>query len=212
MTFPAIKNISAELVVLTVTSRKHEIPLEFDPEMCFDAEIVDDSGLRLTDDLATFESKTVRPFQVYYKTLVALMKRIGVTDSAFRVEKRLFKDIKSMASLNTKRVSLPLARVSVRENVDGTWVPCVDLLSMAYTAAPSPTCADHTAYTKQLEVEVDLHDCRLKSGNGVGGDHALCLVPDFQLCFMARLYYLRLFVRYKHGVTQVLQVPVTIHA
>lgn len=211
---PTIKRINAELVVLTISSEKHEIPIEFNHEMCFDDKIVDDMGIKKSEDLNDFEEKVVKPFRKYYSSLISLMKTIGFDDPAFRVETRLFKDIKSLASIQTKKTTLPLSKVSVSENVDGMSVCLPDLQTVEYDKSLSPVSPQFDIYIKKLDVEVDLNNCQWKlSPDSVqrNGLDLICLVPDFQKCFMSRMYYLRLSVKYRHGVTQLIHVPVTIH-
>lgn len=210
---PTLKEITAELVVFTVSSRKHEIPIEFNHEMCFDDEIVDDMGMKRIEDLNGFDQKVVKPFQNYYSTLISLMKTIGFNDSAFRVETKLFKDIKSLASLQTKRITLPISHVSVYE--ENSLNPCRDLSAVSYDIADSTVSNNLHVHSKKLEIEVDLKHCQWKTLADQDlrkGLDLICLVPNFQKCFMSRIYFLRVFVKYRHGVTQVLHLPVTINA
>ncbi|WPK24627.1 hypothetical protein PUMCH_001906 [Australozyma saopauloensis] len=211
---PRIKEISSELVVLTISSRKHEIPIEFNHEMCFDDEIIDDMGFKKPEELNSFETKVIKPFQTLYGSLISLMKKIGFDDSAFRVETKLFKDIKSLASLQMKRITVAMSSVTVFDNESGSLKQCNDLLSLNYEVAESPVNKNFDIHSKKLEVEIDLRDCKSKGFTDNdpknGFDH-MCLVPSFQMCFMSRIYYLRLTIKYRHGVTQILHVPISIN-
>lgn len=212
---PTIKEISSELIVLTISSRKHEIPIEFNHEMCFDDEIVDDMGTKRPEDISSFESKVIRPFQAYYSTLIHLMKTIGFNDSAFRVETKLFKDVKCLAMLQTKKIILPISNVSIYENKNGVDDVCSSQDGIAYELKSSPINENFDIYSKSLEVEVDLKNCQWHTFANTQvrkGLDLICLVPNFQKCFISRIYYLKLTVKYRHGVTQVLHLPISIAA
>lgn len=212
---PAIKDITAELVVMTISSKKHEIPLEFNHEMFFDDEIVDHMGIRKKEDLTTFEKKVINPFQSYYSVLISLMKKIGLNDPAFRVETKLFKDVKSLAFLQTKRINLSLTKMSFFEDINGELVPCSDFQLMKYDVSSSSHDGNVVIHSKKLEVDITLQDFRWKAhpdGDSQNGFDHICLVPEFQKCFMTRIYYLRLLFTHKHGVSQVLHVPISIVA
>lgn len=212
---PAIKDISAELVVMTISSKKHEIPLEFNHEMFFDEEIVDHMGIRKKEDLNSFEKKVIAPFQSYYSMLISLMKKIGLNQQSFRVETKLFKDVKSLSFLQTKRIALCLSKVSIDEEINGQMVPCTDLKMMNYKISTSPDDPNAEIHFKKLELGLTLQDFRWKGhkdGEAQNGFDHICLVPEFQNCFMSRIYFLRIFFTHKHGITQVLHVPISIIA
>lgn len=212
---PEPKSVSCELIVLTVRSKKHFIPVEFNHEMCFRDLVVDDvSTKRAMDESPNFDSIVIKPFHEYYHLLVTTMKKIGFDNDAFRVETLLFKDLKSMALLQTKYINLSVPDVRVASlSTSGEGV-YKSIASIPWEESRSPVNPNYTIVSKKMRLLVDLDSCHLKGAGGpVQGKSAFdtfTLVPDFQSCLLARLYYMRICVRHKNGVSQVVHVPVLI--
>lgn len=214
---PEPKKLTCELIVLTVRSKKHYIPVELNHEMCFKDQVVDDvNSKNPADGLDNFDSIVIKPFHDYYHTLVSLMKKIGFDNEAYRVETLIFKDIKSMAMLQTKHINLEVPDVkfaSVTENSAGI---LKDMTSIPWAVAKSSTNSNYHVHTRRMEVVVDLNSCHAKGtsepGPGKSGFDALTLVPGFQTCLMARFYYVRISVKHRNGTVQAVHVPLSIQS
>ncbi|GEQ67062.1 hypothetical protein JCM33374_g725 [Metschnikowia sp. JCM 33374] len=211
---PESKSISCELVVITIRSKKHLIPIEFSHDMCFYDEYVDDMGQKKSDDLESFETIVIKPFQEYYHSLVTLMKEIGFENDAYRVETSLFKDIKSMASMQTKKINLAVPDVKIMHSGEKSSGTFQSIASVPWKQAQSPIDDNYNIFTKNFTLDINFDSSHLKGTPGVvpgkSAFDVLCLVPDFQTCLMSRLYFLRVTVKHKNGVAQAVHVPLTI--
>lgn len=210
---PDPKSISCELVVLTARSKKHLIPLEFNHEMCFPDHVVDDVSSK--EEVANFDSLVVKPFHDYLHKLTAIMKRVGFNNDAFRVETQLFKDIKSMAMLQTKYMNLDILEVKFERSSESGTGYYKNIGAVPWEESRSSVNPNYKIFTKKVKLHVDLDSCHVKGGGVPGKKSAfdvICLVPDFQTCFLIRLYYMRISVKHKNGFTQVVHVPVTVEA
>lgn len=211
---PEPKSITCELVVLTIRSRKNMIPIEFNHEMCFDDHVVDDVSSKKVGEEANFDSIVVKPFHDYLYKLSTIMKKVGFDNEAFRVETQFFKDIKSMAMLQTKYINLSIPDVKLERSSESGIGYYKNLGAVPWEESQSSVNPNYKIFTKKVNLHVDLDNCHLKGGS-LGKKSAfdtICLVPDFQTCFLGRLYYMRIGVTHKNGVTQVVHVPVTVEA
>lgn len=211
---PEPKSINVELVVLTVRSKKHLIPLEFNHEMCFRDHVVDDlESKKAPDEPENFDSIVIKPFHEGYMRLVSLMKKIGFDDDAFRVETLFFKDIKSLAMLHTKYINLQIPTIKIESRSETSEGSHKSPVSVPWVASNSTSNPNYKILTKNMNLTFDLNSCRLKgseSGSAQSAFDAFCLVPEFQLCLLLRLYYLKISVKHKNGSTQTVHVPVSI--
>lgn len=210
---PEPKSVSCELISLTIRSKKHYIPIEFNHEMCFMSQYVDDADGKKRDDVDNFESIVIKPFQEYYQSIVRLMKEIGFTNDAFKVETLLFKDLKSLATLQVKRINLAVPDVIVTTTNGGTVELHKSVANVPWEKSSSPV-TNYNIYTKRMELDIDLNSCHLKGGSEVPvgklAFDTICLVPEFQSCLLARLYYLRISVKQKGGLVQTVHVPLSV--
>lgn len=213
---PEPKSIGCELVALTIRSKKRLIPVEINHDMCFLNETVDDLGLKKIEDVESFDSIIVKPYQDYYQMIVSLMKKIGFDNDSFRVETLLFKDIKSLAMLQTKKINLVVPDVQITRSDKSSHGTYSSLSSVPWEESVSPVDANYGIYTKKMLLDIDLNSCFLKGApeptNGKSAFDQLCLVPDFQTCLMARLYFIRIIVKHKNGSIQAVHVPLTIYS
>ncbi|KAM9930148.1 hypothetical protein OXX59_000707 [Metschnikowia pulcherrima] len=212
---PEPKSISCDLIVTTIRSKKHFIPVEFSHEMCYYEEYVDDMGHKKSEDLESFETIVIKPFQEYYHSLVSIMRDVGFENDAYRVETSLFKDIKSMASLQTKKINLAVPDVKIIQTGEKSSGSFSGISSVPWTQSTSSVDVNYSVFAKNFMLDIDFNSCHLKGApQVVPGKSAfddLCLVPDFQTCLMARMYFLRVTVRHKNGVAQAVHVPLTIY-
>lgn len=211
---PEPKSLSVELVVLTVRSKKHLIPVELNHEMCFRDHVVDDLELkRAPEEPENFDSIVIKPFHESYMRLVSLMKNIGFDNDAFRVETLFFKDIKSLATLQTKYINLQIPKVDIESCTETSEGLHKSPSTIPWTGSYSTSNPNYKILTKNMKITVDLGNCRLKGAEGGSNKYAFdsfCLVPEFQLCLMARFYYFKINVKHKNGATQTVHVPVSI--
>lgn len=213
---PEPKSVTCELIVLTVRSKKHLIPLELNHEMCFQDNVVDDvSSKKPMEEYPNFDTIVIKPFHDYFHRLVSIMKKVGFDNEAFRVETGFFKDIKSMAMLQTKYINLAVPDVKVASASKVSAGVHKNLVSIPWEESQSTVNGNFKIFTKKMQLVVDLDSCHLKGTNPLSGKSAfdtLCLVPDFQSCLLARFYYLRITVKHKSGSSQVVHVPVSMEA
>lgn len=212
---PEPKKVLCELVALTVRSKKHFIPVEFNHEMCFPDYVVDDpADKHAHDHYDNFDSLVVRPFADYYHQLVTLMKKIGFDNEGFKVETQLFRDIKSLAMLQTKSVNLVVPDVQVCGGDSATSAGSHRNIQAVPWTQTRSTDGSHHVFTKQMTLLVNINSAYLKGtsepSKGKSAFDYFCLVPDFQVCLMARFYYIRVTVRHANGASQVVNVPLQV--
>lgn len=212
---PEPKKISCELVVLTARSKKHFIPVEMNHDMCFREQVVDDLDVKNHgDEYDNLDSIVIRPFNDYYNTIVKLIKKIGFESDEFRVETQLFKDIKSLAMLQTKIINLVVPDVSIGSSTDKSRGVYELPASVPWVQADS-SHSQYNIYTKNIELLLDVNSCHMKGTSppspGKSAFDYICLVPDFQQCLMVRFYYFRISVKYGNGLVQLVNVPVAVN-
>lgn len=207
---PDPKSLSCELVALTIRSKKHFVPIEFNHEMCFLSQYVDEMDTKKREDVDNFDSIVIQPFLEQYHTLVRLMKDIGFNNQAFRVETLFFKDLKSLATLQTKKINLAVPDVMLTKSKGGMAELYQSIAHVPWEQCEAPA-SDYSVYTKQMELDINLNSCHLKGSSAVpkgkSAFDSLCLVPGFQSCLMARFYYIKISVKYKSGTVQLIHVP-----
>lgn len=200
--FPLVKHVTAELVVFTSRSNKYPIPLEISHEMCFK-----DHEVESKNTVQNFDSIIVAPFQNYYQELRALLKKVG-TD-VFRIENQLFQDVLCLGTLATKYINLSFQKLRISSKA-GDPSP-QDLSAIRWEI--DPDChPDYSLFSKKFTLHLDLKDCALK-GQKVSYTNCfdyMTLVPSFQNCYMARLYYLKVSCHLSSGEISTVNVPVTI--
>ncbi|OBA23397.1 hypothetical protein METBIDRAFT_76420 [Metschnikowia bicuspidata var. bicuspidata NRRL YB-4993] len=211
---PEPRSITCDLLLITIRSKKHPIPIEFSHDMCFFDEYVDDMGQKKSDELESFETIVIKTFQDHYCSLVSLMKEIGFNNDAFRVETLLFKGIKSLALVQTKKINLAVPDVKImHENEKGAG-SFLNFAAVPWEQVQSQADQTYNIASKNCILDIDFESCHLKGAPeiapGLSAFDLLCLVPDFQTCHMSRLYFLRVTVRHKNGILQAVHVPLNI--
>lgn len=212
---PEPKKITCELVVLTARSKKHYIPIELNHDMCFREQVVDDLDSKgQGDEYENLDTIVIKPFNEFYTTIVSLIKKIGFESNEFRVETQLFKDIKSLAMLQTKIINLAVPDITISSSTDKSR-GVHELPSSIPWEKTESAHSQCNIYTKNMELVVDVNSCHMKGAappaHGKSAFDNLCLVPDFQQCLMVRFYYFRISVKYGNGLVQLVNVPVTIN-
>lgn len=212
---PEPKKISCELVVLTARSKKHFIPIEFNHDMCFREQVIDELDAKAqSDDYENVDAIVIRPFNEYYNSIVKLIKKIGFESDEFRVETQLFKDIKSLAMLQTKIINLVVPDIAIASSTDKSRGVHELAASVPWVQTDSAH-SQYNVYSKNIELQVDVNSCHMKGTTppppGKSAFDYICLVPDFQQCLMVRFYYFRISVKYGNGLVQLVNVPVAVN-
>ncbi|EGW34776.1 uncharacterized protein SPAPADRAFT_145225 [Spathaspora passalidarum NRRL Y-27907] len=199
-TLPQVKSVNVELVSLTIRSKKHPIPIEFTPEMCFPEKHIDYKGGNGL--VPNFDNIIIKQFHVYLTSFHKLIKELG--NDIIKIETQLYKDVKSLASLGTKYINLQIPDVTYMMRDDqGTSTgsyPSVKTIPWKQQ--------DAFSYTMKFEVNVNLNSSCLKGNSGDSGE--ITLVPSFQGCLLSRIYYIRVSVKMSRGEVLVVHVPLTI--
>lgn len=222
---PEIKLVDCELVSLTIRSKKYDIPIEFSHEMCFrDRQIVHStqtpsssssslfsSSKQEAPESNDFDSIVIKPFQGYYSKILELMRKFG-DDSSFRVEAQLFRDLKAMAYLQTKYMNLVVNNPKFYTQSKHNRGLHQNLNTIPWTHSESSTNVNYSYYSKKFDIALDLSGCYLKGTEPSKGScfDNFTLVPTFQSCLMARLYYIKIKVKMVHGPEMIVNVPLSI--
>ncbi|KAK6456141.1 BUL1-like protein [Scheffersomyces xylosifermentans] len=203
---PEVKSLSAELTVLTIRSKKYSFPFEFTHEMCFKDEHVESSKKTEPDN---FDQIIIKPFQNYVQEVQNLVK--NVSNEVLRFETQMYKDIKSIASSKTKFINLPFSEYELHSKSSNSTGLHSSIKTIPWESEKIEY-AEHSLYSKKFEMTLDLNNCHLKGPDNKHnkGFDFLTLVPSFQTCLMARIYYIKVIVKLTSGETLIVNVPLTI--
>ena len=69
--------------------------------------------------------------------------------------------------------------------------------------SPKDKVEEQVKYTKRFNAVIDISNAALVPS----GSKDFCLIPDFQYCFTARLYYLKIKLKCPNGDIMALKVP-----
>ncbi|RLV93094.1 Ubiquitin ligase-binding protein BUL2 [Spathaspora sp. JA1] len=199
LSLPQVKSVNVELVSLTIRSKKHPIPIEFTPEMCFPEKYIDYKGGNGL--VPNFDHIIIKQFHIYLDSFHKLIKELG--NDIIKIETQLYRDVKSLASLGTKYINLQIPDVTyTRHDEQGT------------SAGSQPNVKtipwkqqDKSSYSMKFEVNLNLNSVCLK---GNVDNNEITLVPSFQGCILTRIYYIKVSVKLSRGEVLVVNVPLTI--
>lgn len=205
-TMPEIKSIAAELVVLSIRTPKDHIPVEINHDMCFRDQQIDSKKMPPEN----FNNIVIQPFQKFLKEATSLIKELG--SDGYRFETQMYRDIRSLAKLQTKYINLVVPDTEHRFSTKSSTSTGLyrSLKDISWTK--EETVKDGILYSKNFDLTFDLAKSQLK---GESDDHKkrfdnLTLVPSFQTCLFLRVYYLRITVKLVSGDPLVVHAPVTI--
>lgn len=190
---PDFRRVLVEIVALTVRSKRNPIPVDIVPEMMFN-----DKG-KSTEN---FDMLTIKRFQGYATELSRLMRESG---DEFHISLELLANVKAMANLAAKYHTLKVDTITLTDN-DGLVVPHIG--NIPWTSAAEG--ANQTRYLKKFHLNFDIRRAKLVSADGKELAGPFHLVPDFQSCLLARLYYIRIKFKMPNGEKVCLQVPLLI--
>ncbi|KAI5955603.1 hypothetical protein KGF54_001105 [Candida jiufengensis] len=193
---PEVKSIDVELVTLTVQSKKHSIPIEFTSEMLFN-----DQEITSKPIANNFDSIIIHKFQNYLHELNRLIKECG--NETLKIETKQYRDVKALASLKTKYINLPISDLLfLTQSKDG--------FGSNASIKSIPWEKDDQWFKKKFFIKMNLNNCGLKGiDHPIRGLNKITLVPNFQTCYMARLYYLKINLK-TNGALLILHVPIEI--
>ncbi|KAK6201685.1 BUL1-like protein [Scheffersomyces amazonensis] len=207
--FPEIKSLQVELVTLTIRSKKYPVPFEFTHDLCFKDQEIDSSKKKEIDN---FDSIVIKQFHEYLLKIGHLIKSVG--NEIIKFETQLYKDIRSLAHLQTKYINLSISDYElISKNSNQTSLGIQkSLKTIPWEFEPPNTSHDHELYSKKFDIKIDLNSCHLKGLDNAGqvGFDYVTLVPSFQTCLMTRLYYFKVVVRLTNGESLVVNVPLSI--
>lgn len=197
---PEITHIDPELIAFTMSTSKHPIPIELHHDLLFKNKY----SLTLNDN---FKNIVQGSMCQYGKELDKIMRDVGADN--LRLEHTLKQDIVALATSRHKE-----NRIKFRESklVDAARIIHSNELpvNLALTeSAPG-------VYTHEFEVDMDVTKAQKYTGEvkqlpaNYCFNSELCLVPSFQTCFLARIYYIRLVITFSTGDKAELKLPATI--
>ncbi|EDK40625.2 hypothetical protein PGUG_04723 [Meyerozyma guilliermondii ATCC 6260] len=190
---PEIISTSVQLVSLTIKTRSLPIPVVFHPDMLFRNE-----G-RETDN---FDHITVKRCQKYAIELSHHMRELG--SEALGIDKDMIFDIKSLANLSSKYNVLKVTK---------TYVTCGDKKFESLASIPYKSVTQETTkmkFTKSFTLNVDMDSVRMIGSGTNSQPGEFCLIPDFQSCYLARLYHFKISIKLSNGEKVSIKVPAII--
>ncbi|KAK6205433.1 Bul1 N terminus-domain-containing protein [Scheffersomyces amazonensis] len=204
---PDIKMLQAELVVLTIKSEKSAIPIEFNHDLIFNKTELNPKAPFIDED--TFTNNVIKPLQKSSTRLYNLIMTLGVDN--FRIEKQLIDDIKAVCQLNEKYINLDIHDTKIIDRTN-TKSPGKDNTNPSLISWKQD---NDTSFSKSFTLKLNLETCRLKTPDskkdvGVKAYDEFHLVPNFQYCYMARLYYIKVTLVLSNGDYVRVKIPVSI--
>lgn len=136
--------------------------------------------------LNTFDAVTVKQFQRQAIEIQKLIKTVG--NEALDVDRETLRCIKCMANLDTKYDHLKL--------------PNLDILQTSWQLDNNESL--EIRHFKKFDLKIDLN----KAVSSTPGE--FCLIPSFQSCLLARLYYVIVNLKSPNGEKITLRVPLVI--
>ncbi|KAM9906837.1 hypothetical protein OXX79_001317 [Metschnikowia pulcherrima] len=200
---PHITHVTPELVVFTMKAGNHPVPIELTHDHLFRNQSCKLVDLKSTDN---FEYIVKRPMRRYASELYELVKELGCDQ--FKVEKSLLEDVCALAGVEEKTNNLIL-RESKLVDEKGT-------SRSLESSWPIELESKNGVFSKDFTVVVDANKAQKKTlkleqlPSEYSSADEFCLVPSFQNCNIARMYYLRLIIGFSTGEKTELKLPLTI--
>lgn len=213
---PTIKTIQSDLVVLSIKSDKHPIPIEITHDLLFKNEVNAESALKDRGllDLDDFSSIVKSQFNSYRKEIHKIF--LQLPPEVFKLENLLVTDINCLSSLKEKHMNLQLEHLQYQvAGEDPESVNSKNLLNLNWTHQDSdPSAYDDATqlvYKCKFDLLLDIVTAHLKVLGTFKNNNAFDafnLVPSFQSCYIDRFYYLKISINLSNGDTVHLKVPV----
>lgn len=193
---PDFKVITTELTALTIKSKDLPIPLSLHHDMLFE------NKSRGSDN---FDSLTIKAFQKYAMELSKLLKDVGREN--LDIDKNLIRDVKCLANLSTKYDHFKVQNPKISPTSSSQEFSLLSSIpwdtETLNTQSSTGRAEEQVKFTKRFDVVVDIANAVLNPS----GSKDFCLVPDFQYCYMARLYYLKVKLKCPNGERLAIKVP-----
>ncbi|CCG22857.1 hypothetical protein CORT_0B11580 [Candida orthopsilosis Co 90-125] len=184
---PEIKKVEVELVALTIQSKSHPIPIEFTNEMLFD-----DQEVLSKPATSNFDSILIRKFNNYLQQLNSAVK------NGAKIEYSIYRDVKTLASLSTKYINLTVPDLEFHQDDTNAKLNSI------------PWELEENDLVKKFSIAMNLSKCSLKGvNNTIKGLDKITLVPNFQSCYISRVYYIKVGIK-TNGATLSLNLPLRI--
>lgn len=196
---PDIKNISVEIVALTVKSKNLPIPLVFHHGMAFQNK---------NKPADNFDNHTIKTFQKYAHELSKIIKE---TDAeSLDIDRDLLRDVKCLSNLTAKYDNFKVSNIKINKR-DGTERHSL-LSSVPWetehmrTENSSGSREEQVKYSKKFDIVLDTTSTIFSHVHS----NEFCLIPDFQFCYLARLYYFKINVKCPNGEKLSVCLPLNI--
>ncbi|KAI5954488.1 hypothetical protein KGF54_002263 [Candida jiufengensis] len=194
-----IKNISCELVVHSIRSINTPIPIEIDHDLIYNKSC----DYKVFHDSDSMLNNLIKPMQKDSTKLYQIFKKLGPEN--FKLERQLVDDLKSICQLEEKIINLSCNDVKIFINNNN--------FSLSKSKVNWSNIKDSQSLTTSLNLQINLQ--KLSTKGSTTTDNVLSfdkfnLVPDFQSCYMAILYHLKLVIFLSTGDCLRLKVPVRI--
>lgn len=190
---PEFKKVSVELIVVTIKSKSLPIPVVIHPDMLFDYK---------GKGTENFDLLTIKRFQNYAHDLSKLLKEHG--PEKLNIDKQLVKDIKSLANLSTRYDHLKIQHPTIQ--VAGVDVEGNSIASISWESKEKGQNGKSVEYFKKFDITIDMKNVVQPSNHST----EFCLIPEFQSCTLARIYYIKLKFKCPNGEKVYLRVPLLI--
>ena len=201
---PDLKSVDVELVALTWKSLKYALPYELNHDIIFKDRVATHHSLKEDIDKVfggdNINETYKKPFQNMLNQLYELYNELGADN--FKLEAQLVEDVRSILSLETKHMNMPVQGVTVRDRSENP----TNLSRLPWVQK------DPTTFLLQVNVAIDLETLHLK-GEMPTTEKAhskYCLVTSFQSCTIGRLYYLKVVLKLSNNDSVRFLLPVTV--
>ncbi|EGV61325.1 hypothetical protein CANTEDRAFT_136492 [Yamadazyma tenuis ATCC 10573] len=186
---PKLKSLNVDFACLTISSAT-PIPLEFNHKMLFRNSKPDSTYF---NDHDNFQRNIVNFFKGEFERVKELNKKVNIDNLKF--EKSLLDDIKTLALLKEKTVNLTVFGPTIVQHGSSTTSPAWNKVD--------------SQWESEFELGLDFGNLSTKGTRVQNPFDTFTLVPDFQNCYGARLYYLKIQFEFSNHRVY-LKVPVSI--
>jgi hypothetical protein len=201
---PKIKSFFADLVVLTIKSENYPIPIEFHHDLIFQESTNTVQQTDCYQDSDTFEENVVVPIRLLANDLLHLSKELG---DNFKIEKHLVDDMRSICELKSKNQHLWIRDTKLKTDTE--------ISALSPKAVNSiPWTYNRKQYSRNFNIILNLESTTLNTTlhpkkNSKSYDR-FCLVPNFQYCRIARMYFIRISVGLSNNQIIRFKIPVSV--
>lgn len=174
---PKFKFLHTDVVCLTIKSDT-PIPLEFNHKMVYKNSKPNESMFKSTDN---FQNNIVNFFRQKFFKVKELSKSVNIEN--IKLEKSLLDEIKTLASLQEKTINLTIKDAQISQ--DGQLTKSIKWVR------------NSDSVVAKLNVELDMAKLSMK-GVGPNSSTDFTLLPDFQGCYLGRMYFLKMYFEFQN--------------